>query len=740
MKGQTAGGSKDGDPVDLATGLFGYHQSDLVELDVLPISLTRVNNSGDGRVRGFGLSTNNAYDLFLTNDVPYQSAWLMLPEGGRIHYDRISPGTSQQSAVYEHTGTPGPFYKSRLAYRTGNGGYYSDGWDLTLRDGTVLSFTSPSMRAVLSGIRDRFGNQITIERETPQAAGSLGRIRIIRSPNGRWIKPVYDSLDRITSARDNLGRTVSYTYGTGYALDQVTNPGGGTTSYGHDGQSRITTITDARSIAFLTNTYDSNGRVASQEQADSSTYGFSYTVDGSGKVTATQVTDPRGNVRRVEFSAAGYPTSDTSAYGTSEALTTTYTRQASGDLVTRITDPLGRNTDFAYDDSGDVTSVTRLAGTAGAVTSEMTYEPTYGLLASVTYPLDHTTSYAYSPKGALTSVTDARGKENTVESDEDGQPTLITDPLGHETAISYSRGAAVSVTDDLGNVSSAFTDGGGRPLTSTDATGRTSSSVYDALNRITASTDPAGDETSFAYDPNGNLTSLTDARAHATTYTYDAMDRVSEREDPLGHSDTFTYDANGNLATSTDRDGQRTRFGYDRNDRQTFVGFDETAGSPPSYESTIVYSYDDGGRLTEADDSANGTITLAYDDLDRLTSEATPTGTVSYAYDAADRRTSMDTAGQSQTTYAYDAADRLTGITRGSQNPTFSYDDANRLTSLALPGGVAMAYSYDAADRLTRITYTNGSGELGRIDYGTTRRAVVRRPRAHGLGWTSPRR
>jgi RHS repeat-associated protein len=29
-----------------------------------------------------------------------------------------------------------------------------------------------------------------------------------------------------------------------------------------------------------------------------------------------------------------------------------------------------------------------------------------------------------------------------------------------------------------------------------------------------------------------------------------------------------------------------------------------------------------------------------------------------------------------------------------------------------------MGYSYDTADRLTRITYTTGSGELGRIDYG----------------------
>lgn len=717
VNGQTPGGDKDGDPVDLSTGLFGYQQSDLVVPDVLPIALTRVHNSGDGRLRAFGLNTTNAYDLFLANDVPYQSANLVLPNGGRIALTRISPGTSQTGAVYEHTQTPGPFYKARLTFRPGNGAYYSDGWDMRLRDGTTLLFSSDSLRGVLTGIRDRFGNEITIVRETPQTVSSIGRITIIRSPNGRWIKPTYDANDRITSARDSLGRTVSYVYGVGNALSTVTNPGGGVTTYTQDGQGRVATITDARNITFLTNTYDANGRVATQTQADSSTYGFAYTLDGAGKVTATQVTDPRSNVRRVVFSAAGYATSDTSAYGTTEVLTTSYTRQPSGDLVTRITDPLGRNTDFAYNATGEVTTVTRLAGTAGAVATQMTYEPNYGLIASVTDPLSHATNYAYTPAGALNTVTDARGKVTTITTDEDGQPTQISDPLGHATTITYSRGAATTVTDALSNTTRAFTDAVGRPVSSLDATGRVSIATFDSLNRMTAQVNPAGEQTTFAYDQNGNLTSLTDARSNVTGYIYDAMDRVATRTDPLTRTDTFTYDAKGNLATATDRKGQRTRFTYDRNDRQVQVGFKET-GSPATYESTIAYTYDAASRLTQAVDSANGTITLGYDTLDRMTSEATPTGTLTYGYDAADRRTTMDTAGQSQTVYAYDAADRLTGITRGTIAPTFTYDDANRLTKTALPGTLAMNYAYDNADRLSAISYTKAAPEIGRIDYG----------------------
>jgi hypothetical protein len=50
-----------------------------------------------------------------------------------------------------------------------------------------------------------------------------------------------------------------------------------------------------------------------------------------------------------------------------------------------------------------------------------------------------------------------------IDSDEDDQPTLTADPLGHETAIDYQAGAAVPVTDALGNVSRAFADAADGP-------------------------------------------------------------------------------------------------------------------------------------------------------------------------------------------------------------------------------------------------------------------------------------
>ena len=82
-------------------------------------------------------------------------------------------------------------------------------------------------------------------------------------------------------------------------------------------------------------------------------------------------------------------------------------------------------------------------------------------LAEAFDPLDRTTSYGYSGTGALATVTDARDKVTSVESDEDGQPTLITDPLGHETGIDYRAGAAVAVTDEVDSLRLLYYDGEG---------------------------------------------------------------------------------------------------------------------------------------------------------------------------------------------------------------------------------------------------------------------------------------
>jgi RHS repeat-associated protein len=559
------------------------------------------------------------------------------------------------------------------------------------------------------GIRDRVGNQLTITRAMP---GNNVPITRITSPNGRWVDFTYTTINTvivISQIRDNLGRTVSYAYHpSSTLLKTVTDAAGGVTEYTW-ASSRIATIKDPRNIVYLTNEYDAQGRVAKQTQADTTFHQFAYTVDGQGKVTQTDVTDPRGNVRRVTFNANGYPLTDTRAYGTAIAQTTTYTRDTTSNLVNTMTDALGRQTAFTYNAQGQVLTVTRLAGTGNAVTTTFTYEPTFNQVASITDPLNHPTTFDYNALGNLTTITDALTHQTTMTYNAQGQPATIQDALTNTTTLDYYDGDLAIITDPTGKTTRRFTDGGGRLIATTNPLGQQTRYDYDALNQVTKITDSLAGPTQLVYDGNGNLLSLTDARNNTTSYIYSTMDRVATRTDPLLRLETYGYDNNGNRTSFTDRKSQVTSTNYDALNRPTLVTYQDT--------STTSYTWDAGNRLTQIVDSLSGTITRTYDGLDRLTSETAPQGSVSYTYDAASRRTSMTVLGQPTVNYTYDNADRLTQITQGSATVSFTYDNANRRTSLTLPNGVITEYAYDAASRLTGLTYKLGSTPLGTLTY-----------------------
>ena len=702
-KGPTPGGPSGGDPVDLATGLFVMKKTDLVLRDVLPIALSRIYRQDDTTSRSFGIGSAHAFDLTLWRPSlsNYDDVALILPDGARINYDRIDGGTGFVDLVLEHTSTPTAFYKSRITW---NG----NGFDLKLKDGTVLVFGDS---APLQSIRDRFGNTVTLVRPTGQG----GPIARIVSPNGRWIALTYDTAQRITQATDNIGRTVTYTYDSG-RLWKVTDAAGGLTEYTYDTSHRMLTIEDARGITYLTNTYDSNGRVDTQTLADGGEFEFDYTLDGSGNVTQTDVTNPRGFVRRVSFNAQGYHLTDTAALGTSVERTTTLTRETGTQLVTSVVDGLNRETEFVYDANGRVTSVTRLAGTSDAVTTTFTYEPAYQQIASTTDPLNHTTTFTYDYEGRLTAVADPLNHQTTFTYNTAGQPLTVTNALNKTITFGYSAGDLISVTTPLGHVTTLFTDGAGRILRTTNAGGRAAGTQYGPLDLATKVVDGLGSETSFTYDPNGNLLTLTDARGKVTTWTYDDMDRVATRTDPLTRQESFTYDLNGNLKTWTDRKGQVTSYTYDALDRQTFVGFG-TTGAPPTYASSITTTFDAGDRATSIVDSGAGTISRTFDLLDRLTEEVTPEGTIDYSYDAASRRATMQPAGQTSVSYSYDNANRLTAITQGTASVSIGYDNADRRTSLTLPNGILVEHGYDDDSQLTGLTYRLSGTTLGNLTY-----------------------
>jgi RHS repeat-associated protein len=714
----TVGGVRGGEPVDLATGIFTMEKTDLVLPDVIPIVIRREYRQNDAVRRNgeYGPSQSFFYQMMLAGDfTTFSFADLVLANGAKVHYRRTSSGTDKVSAVMEHTGTVGTpvtptgFYASVLRWNAAR-----PGWDITFTDGTIYQFAAIGhLGTPLTGIQDRVGNQLTVSRTGIGTYGDF--ITRITSPNGRWVDFSNDmSSGNVLQIRDNLGRTVSYAYDASYRLQTVTDAGGGVTTYSYHPQGApyalIQTITDARNILYLTNGWDlQKRRITSQTQADGTTFQFAYTVDGTGKITQTDMTDPRGTVRRVTFNGSGYAVTDTRAQGTPIAQTRTYVREATGNLVTSMTDALGRRTDLAYDGKGSLLSQTRLAGTAAAVTTSATYEPTFNRVTSVTDPLGHQRTFGYDSLGNMTTLADPLSQVTTLTYNAAGQPLTIATPAG-TTVLGYDRGDVVTITDPVGNTTTRFTDDGGRLASLSTPVGQRTSFEYDALNQLRKITDPMNGQTQLSYDPNGNLLLLSDARGGATSYAYDGMDRVTVRSDALLRPESYGYDGNGNPTTLIDRKGQGMSRTYDPLDRLTQVSYQDG--------STITFTWDAGNRLTQIVDSLAGAITRDYDARDRLTQEVTPQGTMRHAYDAAGRRTSMTVVGQPTVHYAYDGAERPIQITQGAATASMAYDAAGRRTSVTLSNGLRTTYTWDAASRLTGLTYRNGPDVLGTLAYG----------------------
>ncbi|BFU45529.1 IPT/TIG domain-containing protein [Krasilnikovia sp. MM14-A1004] len=701
-----------GDPVDLATGLLVDTTTDLRVDDVLPLSLTRTYQPADTGARPFGIGANLNYGLNLYSENRFYECWLILPGGGRVHFHRTSPGGAPPNGYLNSSfaadPTPTAFHGSTLIW---NG----DGWDLTLGDGTTYVFGDESP---LQSIRDKFGNTITITRApappwTDGITRANGPITQITSPNGKWIRLSYDANNRVTRAEDVLGRSVGYTYDAGGHLLTVTGPDHGVTTYTYE-SGRLKTIEDARGTTYLTNDYDSSGRIRQQTLPGNATYQFAYTTDAAGKVTETRVTDPKGHVRRVTFNAAGYSTSDTTASGTNLARTTTVTRDPNSNQVTAYVDPLGRRTELGYDAYGQITSVRQLVGTDGARTELIARDGPYGQISRTTDGLQHSTVYGYGADGALHTVTDPMNRVVTIDTNESGQATRLTDNDHQQQTLSYALGDLAGVTDALGNTTARFSDAAGRTLRTAGPTGDVATWTYDGAGHPTSTTDPLGRTTTYRYDANGNLHLVTDARQHTTTYDWDSSDRLQSVADPLQRTTTYTYDANGNPATATDGRHQTTRYDYDALDRLASIRYRVDGDTQ---ESLTTYTYDPGNRLRTIADSAGGTTTFTPDALDRLVAESGPDGDLGYAYDDANRRIRMTATGAADTTYGYNDDDQLTSVTRGGDQVGIAYDTVGRRKTLTLPAGVTQTYGYNAEGDLTSLSYGRGGTTLGEIAY-----------------------
>jgi YD repeat-containing protein len=321
---------KDADPVDLGTGLYIRSNTDLDLKDSIPIQFTRVYRNADPRSRAFGVGASNSYEMFIVGDsAKFSYVELILADGSRLHYNRISPGQDFASAVFEDTNDPTEFYRSRIRW---NG----NGWTVELQDGSSYKLracngnSKPGQCGVVE-FRNAKGEVLQVVRERN------GNVSRIVSPTGKWVGLTYDSQDRITRADDSLGRSVQYSYDDEGRLVKALMATGKVFTYQYDSQNRMTGAWEGPERILNSYAGDRCVRQTWWHNGKPHLFLFKYAVTAQGQIRETDVKEPNGTLRRVMFDTNGYQTRDTYIPITGEPLSIRFNRNSSTNNLNTIT-------------------------------------------------------------------------------------------------------------------------------------------------------------------------------------------------------------------------------------------------------------------------------------------------------------------------------------------------------------------------------------------------------------------
>ena len=375
--------------------MFNLQQTDLILPGRMPVVIRRAYRSQDpGDPPSFAppvreLVNSNAFG-FNTALLEYDDRMTFAGNGQSVFY---TSGFSRETLSLQSDGT---YRTGRTPNLAGRVARVNQDGSTTLRDknGTVHTFGTDGW---IRSITDRNGNTVTIVR-------SGNQIQQIVEPGGRALTFQYGS-GGISQITDPLGRTVRYTYEAspppfGQAqLRSVENPAGGTTTYTYDGRFNLLTITDARGIVYLSNTYVTGNinrppdpALASQTLADGGVYRFDYVVTNRS-VSQVTVTDPRSHATIQRFTGRNHPAATSDAVGQQTRITRDFTTNQ----VTETCDPLNRLTKFTYDLAGNVNSI--LDPQQNPTLFE--YEATFNRVTKITDALNQPTRLTYDPAALL---------------------------------------------------------------------------------------------------------------------------------------------------------------------------------------------------------------------------------------------------------------------------------------------------------------------------------------------------
>ena len=739
-----------GDPINTATGAFIYQHEDIkVPTKGVPLEFQRTYNSNDQSDGSLGVGWSYSWQISV-NPLANGNVVVLRGDGRQDLFTRnpdgsYSPPSSRHDALVKN----------------------ADGtYRLLTQDQITYNFnykTSSNLQTTFLGSIVAENGQATNFTYDDSGQTPTYHLLSIKEPTGRTIaiswqsdstKPGYNRIDHIT---DPAGNNIAFGYSDqadkSSDLTSVTDQNGNQTTFAYTNH-RITSVTDPEGHTSANNTYDTQGRVISQTDADGKLLSFSYDTLPHGSPTPTN-----------------YITTMTRQMvpgDSSKDEVTVFTYDNTYRLISEL-DANGKTTSFTYDAAGNRDSVTDRRGTV----TKQVYDP-YGNVTD-TYkaygaPEQEHTSYTYNPKNHPLTKTDPRGQTTTYTYDASGSfLTGVTYPAvtNYDNTISHyseaytynADGTPASFTDKNGNIAGFAYDPNGNLQTENKNTNRspsdqvTLSYSYNPLGLKTSATDGDNHTTTFQYDnvgelryetkqvtdpgtgqlvdvtteyqydKAGNRVKVIDPENKPTSFAYTPSNRLDTVTDALGNTTKYTYDAAGNKTDSKDRNDNWSHFAFDKDNRMV--------SSKDPENNTTTYGYDEEGNQTSVTDPRQNTTNKTYDRVNRLASLTQPdlnnaTRTTSYTYDAGDNllattdplnhtatsvydelgrlKQSRDALGNSGYT-AYDGLGNKLKTKDGLGHETiYTYSPNNFLITVADPAGGVTNYAYDKAGNRTSQT------------------------------------
>ncbi len=555
----------------------------------------------------------------------------------------------------------------------------------------------------------------------------------------------YDERGRVEYSADAVGNKIRYTYDdlTGDILAVRYELANGTVTkqeaFEYDGAGRIIKrycTSDNDDCAYLT-TYDANGMVAMETDANGNITAYSY--------------DAFGNVANIDWPPPY--TSWSFVYDQNDQLSQVAVNDAAGNptFATTLThDDFGRLIDVESPDFGRIKHVYNTAdqlvdswvfGVAthftydaqGRVTGEAFYSDINetSLLATHTHTFDtNATNYQIGRLAQETISDNVRSfsYQGSYAYEYDGQPASET---AMQTLPSLSAHAnAVTYTYEAHRLPSTITYPSGATLTY-----GYSSEDAQQLDTITLAIDDQTVElvTHAEAMPFGPVSRIDYGNEVANAYNYDERYQLMSIEATGGSGNlftrTFTRDHNGNItAIAHDQAGEAwsASFAYDSLDQLLSV-----SGSTVLPAQTFVY--DAGGAGNRQ--SVNGVAYLYEDGTNRLlsTNAGSATAGRQYEYDAYGRVVRIvdhdQPNGFSSATFTYNhqgmIATATTVWTSGTTMWEYYYDTHNRRIAKRSSAGDLTYYTYDSRDRLIAETKIVDDAESYREYYWFEDRLVA---------------